>query len=85
MISYTQAYKFAKDYIKNDRELINELGEIKGFGFIATGGIQISNNPNGEQGSATFILIVKGEKKYKEVTVIVNKEVDSDWKAEEIK
>ncbi len=84
VIPNTIAFRVAKDYIKHNYELINELGEIKGFGLIPTGGIQINKNSNGEQGSASINLIIKGQKKYKEVTVFVNKNVDSGWKVEEI-
>jgi hypothetical protein len=84
VIPNTVAYVLAQDYIKSNRELINELGEIEGFGLISTGGIQVSKDSNGEQGSASINLIIKGQKKYKEVTVFVNKNVDSDWKVEGI-
>jgi hypothetical protein len=84
VIPNSAAYTVAKDYIINNSELINELGEIKGFGLIPTGGIQVSSDSNGEQGSASVNMIVKGRKKYVEVTVILNKSVDSDWKVEGI-
>lgn len=84
VIPNSAAYSVAKDYIKNNSELINELGEIKAFGLIPTGGIQVSRDSNGEQGSASLNMIIKGRKKYREVTVFLNKSVDSDWKVEGI-
>lgn len=84
MIPNSIAYSIAKDYIKHDSQLIKELGEIKGFGLIPSGGIQVTKDSNGEQGSASINLILKGQNKYKEVTVYVIKNFDSNWKVEAI-
>ncbi len=80
VIPHSMAYKTAKEHIKSDPELIKELGEINSFGLIPTGGIEISNDSGGEYGSANFNMIIKGQKKYKEVSVFVVKNVDTDWK-----
>lgn len=85
IIPLTDAYSTAKTYLNNDIEINDEVGEIIGFGFIPTGGIQKTTDSNGEFGSATINITVKGEKKFKDITIYVIKNVDSpNWKVEGI-
>lgn len=85
IIPMTDAYSIATDYLRNDEKLIQEIGEIKGFGLIPSGFIQKSSDPQGESGNAQINLIVKGEKKYKDVTVYVVKTKEStEWKIDKI-
>ena len=76
----TEAYKVSKDFIINNEELRSEVGEIQGFGLFPTGGVSIQTDSNGETGSANLNLIIKGDRAYKSVTVIVFKDYGKDWK-----
>lgn len=75
----SDAYKSAKDYLKNDTQLISEIGELKGFTVLPSGGIEMSSNSNGTYGAASIALIVKGTEKYKELIIYVEKTPETDW------
>lgn len=79
IIPNTDAYKDAKEFIINDEEIKSELGEIKGFGLIPTGGISIQSDSKGETGNADINLIIKGNKSFKSVKVFVFTDYGKDW------
>lgn len=82
IIPTTTACEIAKEHVKNNAEIIDEVGEIKRISIVPTGGIQVTSDSSGEYGSATIVLILEGSKKYKDVTVFVNKYPDTEWKVE---
>lgn len=85
VISFTDAYSVAKMHIKYNQELTDEIGNVKGFGLVPTGGIQKTTDSQGTYGSATINLTIKGEKKFKDVSVYVVKYADqSEWIVEQI-
>lgn len=85
VIPFTDAYSVAKNYLINDATLKNEIGNINGFGLIPTGGIQKTTDSSGEYGGATINLTVKGDKKFKDITIYVVKYADGpEWKVEGI-
>jgi hypothetical protein len=85
VIPFTDAYSVAKAYIKNNEQLTDEIGTVKGFGLIPTGGIQKTTDSRGTYGSATINLSIKGKKKYKDVTVYVVKYADQpEWTVEQM-
>lgn len=71
----SDAYKAAKDQLKNDSQLQLEIGEIKGFTVLPNSRIQI----NGTSGTASITLIIKGTDKYKDMTIHVEKTPQKDW------
>lgn len=75
----SDAYKAAKDYLNNDSQLTSEIGEIKGYTVLPSGGIETSSNSNGTHGAASIALIIKGTEKYKESVIYVKKTPDTDW------
>lgn len=84
-IPYSDAYPVAKAYLRNDAKLKNELGNITGFGLIPSGSVQKSSDSSGEYGSVIINFIVKGDRKFKDVTIYVVKTPDSpEWKVEGI-
>lgn len=86
IIPNTDAYTVAKEFIENNEVLTSKVGVIEGFGLIPMGGIQKATNSEGTSGSATINLIVKGQKKYQNITVFVVKYADQpDWVVEGIK
>lgn len=85
VIPFTDAFAVTKKYLLDNQELIDEVGQIEGFRLMPTGGIQKTTNSEGTYGAATINLTVKGQKKFKDVTVYVVKYVDqADWIVEGI-
>jgi hypothetical protein len=79
IIPNADAYEAAKVYWKNNSDLKSEIGEVKGHTILPSGSIQTNTDSNGTYGSAAISLIIKGEKKFIERTVYVNKSPDKDW------
>jgi len=79
VIPNTDAYNVSKEYIMHNEYLKSEVGNITGFGLIPTGGISVQTDSNGETGNATINLIIKGDKAFKSVTVLVFKDYGKDW------
>lgn len=79
VIPNTDAYQVAKEFAKTQEELKTELGEIKGFGLLPSGGVAVTKDVNGEKGNATITLLLKGDKAYKSVTFFVFKDYGKDW------
>ncbi len=75
----TDAYKVAKRFLRNNDEIKGEVGKVTGFGLFPTGGFSIQEDSKGEYGEANINLIVKGEKAYKIVSVVVFKDYDKEW------
>ncbi len=56
-----------------------ETGDIKIFSIAPVGSIQQNTSDHKTVGSATILLTVKGEKKFKDVTVHVEKKAETGW------
>lgn len=85
VMPFTNAYSVAKIFLINDSTLKTELGEINGIGLISTGSFERIIDPNGEYGIATINLTLKGDKKFKDITIYVVKSPESpEWKVEGI-
>ena len=78
----TDAYAAAVAYIRKNDSLKKELGTIKGFGFTESGSMAVSSTDTSEAGNAEFHLIVKGEKKYKDIIIYLDKDWNTPWKVE---
>jgi len=80
IMPFTDAYAATKKYLTNNQALKSEVGNIKNFSLLLTGGIQKTSDSSGEYGNATINLIVKGDKKFKDVALYVVKTADSpEW------
>lgn len=79
IIPNTTAYEVSKEFLINNEDIVKELGVINGFGMIPSGTVQIRKDSNGETGSAEIEFILKGEKKYKEITIIAFKDYNKKW------
>lgn len=75
----SDAYQSAVEYLSSDLTTKSELGNIKGFGLVPTGSVQTITINGAQSGEAYFDLIVKGDKKYKDVTVYLTKTPDLFW------
>jgi membrane protein implicated in regulation of membrane protease activity len=58
-VANSQAALTAKDFLRNNEKLKSDIGEVKDFGSIVTGSVNIDNN----RGQATINLKVIGDKK----------------------
>lgn len=85
MLKTSDAYVAATEYLKSDPKFKDEFGDINGFGLIPTGSVQTTTMNGAESGSATFELIIKGDKKYKDVTIHLKKTPDTFWTVMDIK
>lgn len=58
-VSRSEAAETAKTFLRNDKRLKQDIGEIKDFGSFVTGNVNIDNG----NGNATINLKVEGERK----------------------
>jgi len=65
----SNAYRVATEYIRADKQLADEIGSVTGFGLIPSGSVSITSANGVQSGEALFNLIVKGEKKFKDVRI----------------
>jgi hypothetical protein len=79
MIKTSDAYDAALQYLDSDPKIKEEIGNVKGFGLIPTGSVATTTINGVESGGATFEIIVKGEKKYMDVTIRLEKKSDKYW------
>jgi len=83
-IGNSNALAAAKTYVLNSDSLKREIGDIRGFGFTYSGGIEVSTDAAGETGTANISLIVKGSKKFRELNVYVLKENNRGWEVQSV-
>lgn len=82
----SNAVKACKLYSMQNDTLRSQIGNITGFGFDVSGSLKeahIGDNQESGRGSLTFV--VKGEKKFKDVSFMVVKESYSEWKVVNMK
>ena len=82
IILNTSVYAAIKNFIYNKEQLKSEVGNINGMSIVPVGGMGGSSGEAGETGEGEINLIVKGEKKYKDLTLHVSKELQTDWQIE---
>jgi hypothetical protein len=75
----SEPYKTATNYLKNNSQIKDEVGNIKGFGLIPTGSMQTISVNGAESGRATLYLTILGDKKYKDIDVNLRKTPETDW------
>ncbi len=80
MMKTSDAYETATDFLRSDEEIKKEIGTIKGFGLIPTGGVSTTSINGSESGRAEFNLTVRGTKKYKDITVSLVKTPETGWR-----
>jgi hypothetical protein len=74
---FSDVYDIATRYIADDQDLKREIGEVKGFGILTTGSIQVESNSYAEYGYAVFNFTLRGDYKYKDVTIELAKSPES--------
>lgn len=82
----SDAYKQAIIFIKTNKKIENELGGVVGYTILPQGSFQKSIDENGSSGIAQFSFIIKGEKKYKEVEFVIEKQFNkTNWEVVNVK
>ncbi len=71
----SDAYKVAITEIERNQEILDETGGIKGYGFMPTGNVNISNG----NGQAQLEIKVLGNEKDMSVGVYLTKETNGEW------
>ncbi len=79
LVPQTDSYKIAKEYLITDKEISNEVGEVNSIVLVPVGNISISTTSEGTKGQAQLSFIVKGNNKFKDITILLNKNINSDW------
>ena len=79
LIPNSAAYTAAKQYLQYNPGIENEIGKVVGFSIIPQGAIQVSRSEGTESGRATIKLIVKGTKGFRDVTLNLIKDDQTDW------
>ena len=76
----SDAYLTAIEYLKSDSLIKKQIGNVKGFGLIPTGTVESVSINGAKSGDASFNIIIRGEKKYKDVTIDLKKTPQFDWR-----
>ena len=75
-IGNSQAADKARDYLRTNQKLKTDIGEVKEFGSLVTGSINVKN----QNGDATLSLKVYGERKTVNATVDLMYRNNRDWR-----
>lgn len=85
MLKTSEAYQAATEYLSTDSKIKEEVGNVKGFSLIPTGEVQTFSINDVESGEAVFFLTIKGDRKYKDVTVTLKKTPHLYWMVTSVK
>jgi|JRYD01.1.fsa_nt_gb hypothetical protein len=81
LVSSSAVFADAKNFLLADSVTTAELGPIKSFSVVPWGGMARPIDSTGTHATTTIILIVKGEKKYKQLTLSLYKLPEEEvWK-----
>ena len=79
IIHQTSAYKLAKEYLYTNKTIISKVGQVKGIFLKPVGRMSISSSSEGETGQAELIFVVKGTKKYIDISLELEKDINTNW------
>ncbi|MFV8226124.1 hypothetical protein [Christiangramia aquimixticola] len=79
-ISTSDEYALAKDYLKNNKELIEEIGEIKSFGSFPSGSIRSEDGAE----YAQIETDVEGKNSEIKVILLMSKQPLDKWKFDQL-
>lgn len=81
IVPFSGAYQASKEYIKTEPSIISEIGVIKSTTPKPSGSLETTNG----YGTASLDIMVKGERKFIEVTVISTKNPgDAGWQVKQV-
>ena len=79
-IQQTSAYDKALIFINESKTVQNEVGIVKSVFLVPFGGMSMSSGSQGTEGQADLNFVVKGSKKYIDLNLLMEKELEGDWK-----
>lgn len=85
MLKTSDAYVAATEYLKSDTKIKDDFGDVNGFGLIPMGSVSTTTFNGAESGIASFELIVKGDKKYKDLTIQLEKTPATGWTVTDVR
>ena len=75
-----EAYSVTKEYVQTNEDLRHELGEIKGISIVPSYAIEYNTKASGENSKALIQLIVKGNRRFADLTAYLEKvEGQTQW------
>lgn len=84
VLSNSDAYQSAKRFITTDEDVRAEVGEVKSVSLIPLGQISSSADNEGESGEAAINVIVKGSKRFMDMTLLMEKEKEGGWAVKDV-
>lgn len=78
-IPISDAYSNAKTQLKEMESIVVQTGEIQGFSYRTNGAFSYSSNGTDEYGSLDMTIIIKGEAKYIEKDILIEKTPKFNW------
>lgn len=79
LLKTSKAYDTAVEYLRSDPKIREEVGNVKGFGLIPAGSVETTTINGVESGYATFQIIVRGSRKYKDVIIDLQEAPGKYW------
>lgn len=76
---HTDAYKAAKQFLMTDKTIANEVGDVNDIFLVPVGGMSISSSSVEQSGQADLNFIIKGENKFKDINLQLQKDLTTDW------
>ena len=79
VVKTSGVYDAAAELIKLDGAIKNEIGDVRGFGLFPTGPeiLRIANGAT--DGTASFVVTVRGDKAYRDVKVNLQGSAQTGW------
>jgi succinate-acetate transporter protein len=81
-LQHTTAFDKAVKFIKTSQAIQTKVGVVDNISLVPFGGIGLSTSSQGSAGQADLNFVVKGSKKYIDLHLLMNKDLDTDWQIE---
>jgi hypothetical protein len=75
----TSAYDSALYFIKTNQNIRSNVGIVNSVFVVPFGGMSMTTNSQGTAGQADLHFIVKGSKKYTDLNLLMNKDLNTKW------
>jgi hypothetical protein len=85
LLKTSEAYLVAISYLKTDDQIRSKVGNVKRFGLITTGQVNLNSINGVQSGKASFDITINGDKRYKDITILLKKNPETDWEVISLK
>lgn len=79
VVPQTNAYQAAKQFLLTDSNVEKELGKVNDLFLLPAGAMSVKSGAEGESGQAELHFIVKGSAKFKDISLLLEKELTTGW------